>query len=33
VSAGPMLNRAIKVTVGETVQRDGFGYADLLPAG
>ena len=33
VSAGPMLNRTIEVIVGETVQREGFGYADLLPAG
>jgi diphthamide synthase (EF-2-diphthine--ammonia ligase) len=31
VSAGPMLSRAIKVSVGETVVRDGFAYADLLP--
>jgi len=32
VSAGPMLNRKIAVKVGETVERDGFAYADLLPA-
>lgn len=32
VSAGPMLSRKIGVTVGETVERDGFAYADLLPA-
>jgi uncharacterized protein (TIGR00290 family) len=31
VAAGPMLSRKIPVTVGETVQRDGFAYADLLP--
>jgi len=31
VSAGPMLSRVIKVSVGETVVRDGFAYADLLP--
>jgi diphthamide synthase (EF-2-diphthine--ammonia ligase) len=31
VSAGPMLTGAIDVTVGETVERDGFAYADLLP--
>jgi uncharacterized protein (TIGR00290 family) len=31
VAAGPMLSRAIKVTVGETVERDGMAYADLLP--
>jgi len=32
VSAGPMLARSIPVTVGETVELDGFAYADLLPA-
>ena len=32
VAAGPMLSRAVPVTVGETVERDGFAYADLLPA-
>jgi diphthamide synthase (EF-2-diphthine--ammonia ligase) len=32
VSAGPMLKRKIAVKVGETVERDGFAYADLLPA-
>jgi uncharacterized protein (TIGR00290 family) len=31
VAAGPMLNRPIAVTPGETVERDGFAYADLLP--
>ena len=31
VSAGPMLKRKIPVRVGETVERDGFAYADLLP--
>jgi uncharacterized protein (TIGR00290 family) len=31
VSAGPMLSRRIAVKVGETVKRDGFAYADLLP--
>jgi diphthamide synthase (EF-2-diphthine--ammonia ligase) len=30
VSAGPMLSRKIKVSVGETVERDGFAFADLL---
>lgn len=30
VSAGPMLKRRIAVRVGETVERDGFAYADLL---
>ncbi len=32
VSAGPMLNRKIAVKVGETVERDGFAFADLLAA-
>jgi uncharacterized protein (TIGR00290 family) len=32
VSAGPMLARKIAVAVGETVEHDGFAYADLLPA-
>jgi len=32
VSAGPMLARKIPVSVGETVERDGFAFADLLPA-
>jgi len=31
VSAGPMLSRRVVVKVGETVERDGFAYADLLP--
>lgn len=31
VSAGPMLSRRIAVKVGETVEREGFAYADLLP--
>jgi uncharacterized protein (TIGR00290 family) len=31
VAAGPMLSRRIGIRVGETVARDGFGYADLLP--
>lgn len=30
VAAGPMLSRRIPITVGETVERDGFVYADLL---
>jgi uncharacterized protein (TIGR00290 family) len=30
VSAGPMLARKIAVSVGETVERDGFAFADLL---
>lgn len=32
VYAGPMFNREIAVKAGERVQRDGFWYADLLPA-
>jgi uncharacterized protein (TIGR00290 family) len=32
VSAGPMLSRKIPVRVGETIERDGFAYADLLMA-
>jgi uncharacterized protein (TIGR00290 family) len=32
VSAGPMLKRKILVRLGETVERDGFAYADLLLA-
>jgi uncharacterized protein (TIGR00290 family) len=31
VAAGPMFNRRIKVRIGETVERDGFAYTDLLP--
>jgi len=27
-----MFSSSIKLTVGETVDRDGFTYADLLPA-
>jgi uncharacterized protein (TIGR00290 family) len=29
VTAGPMLSRRIPIAVGETVERDGFAYADL----
>ena len=32
VAAGPMLKRRISISVGETVERDGFAYADLMPA-
>lgn len=32
VTAGPMLSRAIPVRRGEVVERDGFVYADVLPA-
>jgi uncharacterized protein (TIGR00290 family) len=31
VAAGPMLKGRIAVAVGETVERDGFAYADLVP--
>ena len=31
VVAGPMLAQRIPVTLGETVERDGFVYADLMP--
>ena len=31
VAAGPMLKGKIAVRVGETVERDGFAYVDLLP--
>jgi uncharacterized protein (TIGR00290 family) len=31
VAAGPMLSRPVPVALGETVERDGFAYADLLP--
>lgn len=31
VAAGPMLKRRIAVTKGETVVRDGFAFADLVP--
>jgi len=33
VTAGPMLDRAIPVVLGETVERDGFAFADLMPDG
>jgi uncharacterized protein (TIGR00290 family) len=32
VVAGPMFSRRIEVSAGETVERDGFAFADLLPA-
>jgi uncharacterized protein (TIGR00290 family) len=31
VAAGPMLSRPVAVELGETVERDGYAYADLLP--
>jgi uncharacterized protein (TIGR00290 family) len=31
VCAGPMLSRRVPIRAGETVERDGFAYADLLP--
>jgi diphthamide synthase (EF-2-diphthine--ammonia ligase) len=33
VAAGPMLSRPVPIRPGETVERDGFAYADLLPDG
>lgn len=30
-SAGPMFGRSIEVSIGETVERDGFVFTDLLP--
>ena len=32
VAAGPMLKRRIPISVGEVVEREGFAFADLLPA-
>jgi diphthamide synthase (EF-2-diphthine--ammonia ligase) len=32
VSAGPFFSGSIEVSAGEVVERDGFVYADLLPA-
>jgi uncharacterized protein (TIGR00290 family) len=32
VVAGPMFSHGISVVVGETIERDGFAYADLLAA-
>ena len=31
VSAGPMLRNRIAIRVGDTIERDGFAYTDLLP--
>jgi uncharacterized protein (TIGR00290 family) len=31
VAAGPMLSRPVAVEAGETVERDGYAYADLAP--
>ena len=33
VAAGPMLSQKIPVTLGETVERDGFVYTDLFTSG
>jgi uncharacterized protein (TIGR00290 family) len=30
VSAGPMFSRALRTTIGETVERDGFVFCDLI---
>jgi uncharacterized protein (TIGR00290 family) len=32
VSGGPMLSRKVAIKTGETIERDGFAYTDLLPA-
>ncbi|MDE3136603.1 MAG: ATP-binding protein, partial [Acidobacteriota bacterium] len=32
-SAGPMFRSAIPIVTGEAVEREGFVYKDLLPAG
>ena len=32
VAAGPMLTRKIPIKIGETIEREGFAYTDLLPA-
>ena len=32
VVAGPMFSRRIDVTVGDTIERDGFAYTDLIPS-
>ena len=32
VAAGPMLARPVAIKAGEVVERDGFAYADFLPA-
>jgi uncharacterized protein (TIGR00290 family) len=31
VVAGPMFSRAISIALGETVEREGFAYTDLMP--
>jgi uncharacterized protein (TIGR00290 family) len=32
VVAGPMFDRRIDATVGDTIERDGFAYTDLIPS-
>jgi diphthamide synthase (EF-2-diphthine--ammonia ligase) len=32
VTHGPMFSRPVEVSVGEVVEREGFVFADLLPA-
>lgn len=32
VAAGPMLKRRIPITVGDVVEREGFAFADIVPA-
>jgi diphthamide synthase (EF-2-diphthine--ammonia ligase) len=31
VTGGPMLSRKIAIQTGDTVERDGFAYIDLIP--
>jgi diphthamide synthase (EF-2-diphthine--ammonia ligase) len=31
--AGPMFRKAIPVTIGEIIERNGFAYADIIPSG
>jgi uncharacterized protein (TIGR00290 family) len=33
VVGGPMFRQTISVTIGKTVERDGFAYADIIPLG
>jgi diphthamide synthase (EF-2-diphthine--ammonia ligase) len=32
VAAGPMLSHRLPITIGDVVEREGFAFADLLPA-
>jgi hypothetical protein len=31
VTAGPMFSALIAITIGETVERDGFVFTDIIP--